>query len=186
MDTAELIGEDTYKANVESQIMTDGDSGINLIGRFDNRLTDDSSYRVEVGFGNVDFNVAAFYKWAPIPDTGNQPAMSVAGGVSLARFRFGGETANDLSLRAHPIISKRFEIEFGDLTPYGGIPIGLRTVEGDTDLTAQLSLGAHVKPNRFKKMSFVGELGFDLSEAFTYLSFGFTLDIDPDSGIRFE
>ena len=186
MDTAELVEEGKYNANVETQFITDGADGMNLLGRFDSRLSNDTSYRVEAGFGVVDFNVAAFYKWAPIPDTKSQPALSVAGGVSIARYEFSDESANDLSLRAHPIISKKFSTDFGIITPYGGIPLGLRTVEGDMDLVAHLTLGAHIKPERFDNISFMAELGFDLAEAFTYLSLGLNLSIDPDEGIRFQ
>lgn len=186
MDTAELVEKGKYNANVETQFITDGETGLNLLGRFDSRLSDESGYRVEAGFGVVDFNFSGFFKWSPIPDTGKQPAMSISGGVSLARYQFGNETANDLSLRVHPIISKKFKMDFGDLTPYGGLPLGLRTVEGETDLVAQLTLGIQVKPDKFDYISFIGEIGFDLSEAFTYFSLGMNLLIDPEEGIRFQ
>ncbi|MCB0356437.1 MAG: hypothetical protein KDD40_05490 [Bdellovibrionales bacterium] len=186
MDTAELIEEGKYNANVETQFITDGEDGMNLLGRFDSRLSDETSYRIEGGFGVVDFNISGFFKWAPIPDTNKQPALSVAGGVSIARYEFGKESANDLSLRAHPIISKRFTSDFGVITPYGGIPLGLRTVEGDTDLVAQLTIGTRIDPRRFDNISFMAELGFDLSEAFTYLSLGMNLSIDPNKGIEFR
>ncbi len=186
MDTAELVEEGKFNSNIETQFITDGESGLNLIGRLDSRLTDETGYRIEAGFGVVDFNIAAFYKWAPIPDTHKQPAISISGGVSLARYKFGNETANDLSLRAHPIISKNFQMDFGQLTPYGGIPMGLRSVDGNTDFIAQLALGTQIKPREFKNMSFLGEIGFDLNEAFTYISLAFQLGIDPEEGIRFE
>lgn len=186
MDTAELIEEGKYNANVETQFITEGESGMNLLGRFDSRLTEDTGYRIEAGFGVVDFNFAGFFKWSPIPDLGKQPAMSLSGGVSIARYRFGNETANDLSLRVHPIISKKFNMEFGDLTPYAGLPLGFRTVEGESDLVSQLTIGVQVKPNRFDYISFVGEIGFDIDNAFTFLSLGMNLSIDPDQGIRFQ
>ncbi|MCB0391853.1 MAG: hypothetical protein KDD58_11210 [Bdellovibrionales bacterium] len=186
MDTAELVDEGKYNANVETQFITDGEDGLNLLGRFDSRLSDETSYRIEAGFGVVDFNIAAFYKWAPIPDTDKQPAISVAGGISIARYEFGKESANDLSLRVHPIISKKFKNDFGIITPYGGIPLGLRSVDGDTDLVAHLTFGSSVKPSRFDNISFMAELGFDLAEAFTYLSLGLNLSIDPDEGIKFQ
>ncbi len=186
MDTADLVPEGIYNTNVETQFITDGDSGLNLIGRFDSRLDEETSYRVEAGFGTVDFNIAAFYKWSPIPDTKKQPALSVSGGVSIARYTFGNVSANDLSLRAHPVASKKFKSDFGLITPYGGIPLGLRTVEGNTDLVAQLTIGVKAKPRRFKHMSFIGEIGFDLTDAFTFLSLGFNLAVDPDKGFVFE
>jgi len=190
MDTAELPKEGIYNLNVETQFITDGDSGLNLLGRFDSHLTSDSSYRVELGFGVVDFQVAGFYKWAPIPDTGNQPAMSVSGGVSLAHTSVGTgsskKSVNDLSLRAHPIVSKKFEQQFGRLTPYASLPLGLRTADGSTDLTAQLAIGSFLKPTKFKNMSFAMEIGFDLSNTFTYFSLGFTLNMDPAEGLVFN
>ena len=59
MDTADLVEPDHYNLNVETQFITDGESGMNLLGRFDRRINDESSYRVELGFGVVDFQVAA-------------------------------------------------------------------------------------------------------------------------------
>jgi hypothetical protein len=186
MDTAELIEDGHYNANIETQFITDGESGVNLIGHFDSRLNEETGYRIEAGFGVVDFNLAAFYKWSPIPDTETQPAMSISGGVSVARYTFDKKSENDLSLRIHPIISKNFNTYLGLMTPYGGIPIGLRTVDGDMDLVAQLTLGSQLKPLRFKNMSFMGELSFDLKEAFTYIGISMNLNIDPQEGIKFE
>ena len=186
MDTADLVEKDLYDAQIEGQFITDGESGLNLLGRFDGRLTEETGYRVEAGFGVVDFNLAGFFKWAPIPDTGKQPALAVSTGFSIARYKFGTETANDLSIRAHPIASKKFDMDFRTLTPYTALPLGLRTVEGDMDLTAQLVIGSKVKPERFENMSFIGELGFDLAEAFTYLSVGFVLSVDPEQGLQFK
>lgn len=182
MDTADLPAQGKYNITAQSQFVTDGDSGINLLGHFDGRLTEDSSFRVEGGFGVTDLQAAAYYKWAPIPDTESQPAIAVLGGLSFAR----NNNVNDLSLRIVPITSKKFEVELGDITPYAALPISLQSIDSHTYVPIQLVLGGNLKTNNFQKVSFMGEVGLDLKDAFTYFSVGVLIQYDPEQGFKFE
>lgn len=182
MDTGDLLDPGHYRVGAETQFITNEDSGVNLVSRFDMGLNEDSNLRAELGFGTTDLHLGAFYKWIPIPDYEQQPAIGFSSGVVFAQYS--GHT--ELSLRFHPIVSKGFEVEFGKITPYASLPFGLRSYDDDTDVPVQLALGSDLYFSQLDLWHFKAEIGFDLSEAFTYISFGATLDFDEENGIRFR
>jgi hypothetical protein len=118
IDTGDLIAPGEYQMSLEPQVFLSEQQGINVIGRFDTGLTDASSIRGVLGVGKVDFQLGAFYKNIPFPDTPHQPAIGGEAGVLVARV----QNKNEVSLRLHPLISKRFQSEVGDFTPYASIP----------------------------------------------------------------
>lgn len=183
MDTGDLLERDNYKLGIETQFITDSPSGMNVVGRFDSFFSSDSNVRAIMGFGSTDFQLGGYYKWVPIPDIDNQPAIGLLAGVLYAT----DQGINELSLRFHPLISKKYGLEMGgDITPYASIPFGIRSVDGTTDVPVQFEMGAQLKTAKFEKVLFVGEVGFDISKAFTYISIGATLQFDEYNGIEFK
>lgn len=182
MDTADLVPEGQYKVGAELQFITSGDSGVNALGRFDGRLNDESGYRAEVGFGVTDLQAAGYYKWSPIPDTGKQPGIALMGGLSFAR----NSSINDLSVRAIPIVSKKFRAELGDFTPYASLPISIQSIDGETNLPIQLTFGSQLKTGHFDNIVFMGEISFNLKDAFTYFSLGVVINADSENGLMFN
>lgn len=183
MDTGELQTGNDFKLNLETQFVSSGDEGINFNGRIDTALTDDTNLRGLIGFGTTDFQVGGYLKWIPIPDIDNQPAMGLLGGLNYARF----EDENDVSLRIVPLASKKLSFEFGQLTPYAALPFGLRSYADETDVPLQLELGSEIKINNLhedlKNLSFMFEVGFDLVDAFSYISLGVNFQGDLEKGI---
>ena len=186
MDTGSLLEKGKFKSHLETQFITSNNSGLNLNGRFDMGLTKDSGFRGIIGFGTTDFHLGGFYKWVPIPDIHNQPAIGLLAGVAYASF----SGINDLSLRFHPIVSKTFEFELGEITPYGSLPIGIRSMNRDhssnnTDIPIQLTLGAELKTLHWEKVTFMSEINFDIQHTFSYFSLGVNVEFDEE-GIQFE
>ncbi|MCC7405947.1 MAG: hypothetical protein IT288_16260 [Bdellovibrionales bacterium] len=186
MDTGDLLPEGQFRANVETQFITDGDDGVNFNGRFDTWFRDDANLRGVVGFGTTDIYLAAFYKWVPFPDVEGQPAIGVAGGLAYARFDVEDETIGELSIRVHPLISKKFATEYGDFTPYGSLPFGVASREGDMELPLQIVGGVEWKTLEWQKLTFSAEVGFDVSKAFSYISLGAQLYFDGENGLTLE
>lgn len=180
--TGDMLAEDKYEAGVETQFVTSGDDGVNLVGRLDVGYNDESSFRGMLGFGVTDFQVGGFYKWVPIPDYDNQPAMGILAGAQYAKYN----NESEVALRVHPFLSKKFEVDFGDLTPYAALPIGLRSYDGDTDLPLQLALGSRLRTDHFEKIEWMAEIGMNLSDAFTYISVSAVLEFDSESGLEFR
>ena len=182
MDTGDLIAPNKYRVGAETQFITDEDSGVNIIGRFDKGFNDEMNFKAELGFGTTDFHLGGYVKWIPIPDYENQPAIGVTSGLLFAQY----DSETEISIRIHPMISKGFDVEFGRLTPYASAPTGLRTFDGDTDIPLQVNFGSDVYFQELQYWHFKAEVGFDVSEAFTYISFGASLDFDEENGIQFR
>lgn len=182
MDTGEVLEQGKYQIGAETQFITNNDSGANLIGRFDGGISEEAGFRGEVGFGTTDLHLGGFFKWVPIPDYQDQPAIGITSGLVFAEY----SGHSELSVRFHPIVSKGFTTEFGKITPYGSIPFGLRSYDNDTDVPVQLTGGSELHFNEIPLWRFKAEVGFDLNDAFTYISLGASLDFDAENGIRFN
>lgn len=181
-DTGDVLKAGHYESSLEAQFVTTDGSGANLVGRFDMPVQDDSSARVMLGAGTVDFHMGGFYKYVPYPDTDKQPAIGLIGGVLYAR----NEGNNYMTVRIAPIVSKAFHVDFGTLTPYASLPIGLCSRRGGTDVPAILALGSDLQTSHFKHMRWRAELGFNLNDAYSYVSLGAILNFDEENGISFE
>jgi hypothetical protein len=166
IDDGELVAPGQYQVSVEPQVLFDRYPGVNGVARFDTGFNDSSSVRGILGFGKVDFQLGGMYKWIPFPDVDGQPAIGLDAGMILARVN----NQNEFSVRLHPLISKRFETEIGDLIPYGSLPLGVTTRPDKTVIPVQIVAGTEFRPLNLKNFSFFGELGINLNEAFSYIS----------------
>lgn len=181
MDNGEIMGPNKYKLTGETQFFTDA-GGVDFSGRFDVGFNEDVGFRGLLGFGKTDFFAGGLVKWMPIPDVEGQPAIGANMGIVYAKD--GGFT--DLNFRFEPLISKKFRVNFGDLTPYASIPLAiqLRNSDGpqrdDTELTSQLVVGSQVKLKDWRNLQFIGEFGAELDNAESYISFGAVIYFDEE------
>lgn len=181
MDNGEILSPGRYKLTGEAQFVT-SDSGINIPLRFDAGLNDEMGIRALIGFGETDFFVGGLFKWMPVPDLDKQPAIGANMGILYGRDNGSGE----LTFRFEPLLSKRFEVNFGHLTPYASIPLSIRTRNGDqyeddpTDFVAQFAVGTQLEIPDWKNLQFMTELGFDLENAYSYLSFAGVIYFDEE------
>jgi hypothetical protein len=177
LDTGDVVQPGKYRAILEPQLIFDRYNGFNLVAHFDTGLTEESSIRAILGFGTVDYQTGAFYKWVPFPDVGQQPAVGGRVGVLLARVN--GQT--ETSVRFHPLVSKHFETEQGDFTPYASLPLGITFRPGETYVPVQLVFGTEWKAVNFDTLHFMAELGLGVSHSFTYLSGGIVYYFDENT-----
>lgn len=177
IDTGELVAPGEYQVSFEPQYIFTRFSGMNAVARFDTGINDASSVRGVLGFGTVNFQLGGFYKWVPFPDTETQPAIGGEVGAFIARVPQGTE----YSFRFHPLLSKRFETEVGDVIPYGSIPLGVTSRPDKTVLPVQLVAGTEFRPLNAKNLSFFGEVGADVNEAFGYVSVAAAWRFDDNS-----
>lgn len=181
-DTGDVLKPGHYDSSLEAQFVTADGSGMNLVGRFDMPVQDDSVARIMIGAGTVDFHMGGFYKYVPYPDTPSQPAIGLIGGVIYGR----NEGYNYLTVRLAPLVSKTFQVNFGSLTPYASLPIGIRSQKNGTDVPIELAIGTDIKTMHFEHLRWRTELGFNLNDAYSYVSIGAVLDFDEENGIIFE
>lgn len=170
INTGELIAPSQYQISFEPQFVFQSYDGFNAIARFDMGLNEDSNVRGILGVGAVDFEIGGFFKWIPFPDTESQPAIGAEVGGTIARFK----SDTEYNFRIHPLISKKFESEMGDVIPYGSIPLGISARPGKTVLPIQLVAGTEIRPLNTPKLSFFAEIGANVNEAFGYASAAIT------------
>ncbi len=166
IDTGNLIAPGKYQVSAETQGILNRYDGVNEIGRFDTGIDDYSSMRAILGFGAVGFDLGGFYKYVPFPDTAKQPA--IGGEVGAEYTRVNGNT--EFNIRFNPLVSKKFETEIGDVTPYASIPIGIDFRYNETVVPIQFVAGAEFTFLNTPNLSYFAEFGIDVNEAFGYLS----------------
>lgn len=181
IDTGDLVNAGHYQATFEPQLIFSRYDGANVIGHLDTGLTEESSLRGTIGIGAVDFHMGASLKYVPFPDTASQPAIGGRAGLSFARV----EGSTEFNIRFEPLVSKRFSTEVGDLTAYGSIPFGVttRSEPDDTVFPIHLTGGVQLQPLNTPHLSYFTELGLDLNDAFSYISFAVAFRFD-DASIR--
>ncbi len=173
MDTGELKNEGAYRVQGEGQILFDSPEGFNLNGRFATGINEDSEIQFEAGVGSIDYYMGAFYKWIPFPDTADQPAIGVRGGLTFADI----SGLSTYGLNITPLISKRLDSDAGAFSPYGGVQMGLQNNVHDTYFSLQAVVGVQWTPNEWdfrqlKDFNFLAEYGFEIDDSFNYLSLG--------------
>lgn len=182
IDTGDLIKKGQYRLSTESNVVFNDINGFNLVGRIDMGFNEDSNFRAIIGTGTVSFQAGLMYKWVPIPDYKNQPALGLLGGFVYAR----AQDTNFLSLRLHPLISKHFDTNYGDFTPFASLPFGITTAKSTTSIPLQFAFGTDWKPVGLQNLSFLAELGFNLHESYSYISVAALLRFDEEKGIKIE
>lgn len=181
MDNGEIISKGQYRAQAESNVVFNDLDGLNLVGKFDMGFNESSNFRALVGAGAVGFQTGLLYKWVPIPDFEDQPAIGILGGFVFAR----NDGVNFFNIRLHPLVSKKFETDNGTFIPYGSLPIGITFSKGDTFFPLQVAFGTEWQPFELKRWSFMGEIGFNLHESFNYIALSALLRWDEE-GVKFE
>lgn len=180
-NTADLVPTDRPRVLFAPQIITSDGSGVNFLGHADIGYNDHSDLRLSLGLGETDFSFSGKFKWAPIPDAGQQPAMALILGSTYAS----DNGSNQLHLQATPLISKKFNSDHGLLNPYVALPLALVFQEGNDPLATQLTIGTEWTPKNLQyPWSFLAEIGFDLNESFTYISAAWTFQIEHINIIR--
>lgn len=175
MDTAELLDIGRFQTSLEPQVVTGDKTLMNFTGRFDAGIGENSSIRALLGTGSyLPLEWGLFYKWAPIPDLEDQPGIALMGGILMARQN----EKNVFNFRFHPIVSKRFSGENGALTPFVSIPVGIQVIDSETKYPVQAALGAEFRPHDYPEWSAMVEGGFNISEAFNYISLAITYQFD--------
>lgn len=181
LTTGDILPQNRYDLSAGSQFASKTGSTVNFVSHLDLGLSSSESFRAVVGFGDVDFQFGGFYKWVPYPDTLDQPALGIMAGVLYGRT----DDENEINVRVHPLMSKKFLVNYGEFNPYITVPFGVRMRDGEMTFPVQVEIGSEFSPLSLKKVKLIVELGFDVSEAFNYLSLAGTVAFDEE-GILVE
>ena len=177
LDTGDTLGANKYDVSIEPQFILDRYDGVNLNGRFDVGINEESNMRAIIGFGKVDFQAGAMYKYIPFPDTPSQPAIGIEAGAIFAHV----QNASEFDLRLHPLVSKKVKIEEYSFNFYGSIPFGVNFRDGSAYYPIQLAAGTEWKIPKHENFSVMSEIGLNINAAFGYISFAGVFYFDDAS-----
>lgn len=182
-DNGEILPSGHYKFTGHTQHLTDAGGGLNAAAIIDMGFSEDWGARGFVGFGHTDIFFGALAKWMPIKEEGNRPAM----GFNFGFHYLKDSGTRDFITRVEPLISKKIEMGNFWLTPYGSIPIGVRSRDSengddDDDITSQFVIGSQLQIEKWKNLQFIAEIGIELNESPSYVGAGAILYFDSENG----
>lgn len=178
-ESAEVLPSNLMQVGLEPQILLNRESGPNFDIFFDLPVNDSTSARFLIGAGSIDFNAFASVKWIPFPDVANQPAMGVRFGAGWAR----DADDNQLQLQVAPLLSKKFETEYGTTVPYIAVPFTYLNTKDENFIATNLAVGSEWHhPDLKDTMTLGGEVGVDLNKSYSYISIFATFPFESSKG----
>lgn len=177
-ESGELVPAGKYQVGFEPQLLTNKGGGANFNVFFDTNINEATSARITMGAGAVDFNAFASAKWMPFPDVDNQPAMGLRVGAGLAR----DEDENLLQLQLAPLLSKRFDTEYGLAVPYMAIPFTFLNTKEENLVASNLTVGSEFHYADWNQVTLGGEVGLDLNKSYSYISIFATFPFESQKG----
>lgn len=179
-ETAEILPLGHYSLGLTPQFLTSDGGGFNAGAFVEMPYTQALQGRVEIGSGDTDFWSTVTAKWVPFPDVENQPAMGLRGGLSFARE----DSNNFLHFIIGPIVSKKYTIDQGLLTPYIGLPIIFTTAKSKNTVGSQLVFGSEFHADGVQTYKVGGEFALKLSESFSSISLYISFPFDELRGYK--
>ncbi len=177
-ESAEILPLSDYQVGLEPQFLLNKGGGANLNAFFDAPFNNSTSGRISLGAGSVDFSTFASIKYVPFPDVDNQPAIGIRAGVGIAR----DESESILLAQISPLISKKTPTDIGLLTPYLAIPLQIINNKKETFTGSNFVVGSEYSHADLPEARFGGEIGFELSKSYSYLSVFVTIPFDSSKG----
>lgn len=172
IDTADPVEVGKYRFTGEGQLSIQPHRLGHTNIKFDTGLDEASSFRGVLGTGALmPIEWGLFHKWNPIPDNDNQPGIALISGAVLSRH---GDTGT-FTLRVQPLVSKRFEIEMGAITPYASIPLNATWTNGNVTYPIQFAAGGSLMPTKWPNVTLWTELGLNVADSFSYISVAVSL-----------
>jgi len=114
----EGLKSNTYELLVSPAYdMQSGTGGAYLSSSIRYQPNDDFGVGFGFGAGEPGYNFGLNGVWYVLPDTPNQPAFAILGGVYMNRIA----PANFFVVKAVPMVSKGFKMDWGKVTPYAGL-----------------------------------------------------------------
>lgn len=177
-ESGELPPQGKFQFGIEPQLLTNHGGGANVNVFVDTAFNDATSARFTMGAGSVDFNAFASVKWMPFPDVDQQPAMGLRLGAGLAR----DESENLLHFQVAPLVSKKFNTEYGLAVPYLAVPFTFLNTKNENTTVSHLAVGSEFHHPDLNQMTLGAELGIELNKTYSYISIFATFPFDSSKG----
>ncbi|MBL7542674.1 MAG: hypothetical protein JNL11_02610 [Bdellovibrionaceae bacterium] len=179
-ESGETLAPSSYRLGGSLQTLSAGKGGLNVGGFLDAGWRDDLSSRFLFGLGSVEFQMGASLKYVPFPDYAQQPAI----GVRTTYWLTHTNDTNVSTIQIAPLVSKKIQIDKGNLTSYLALPINLVFVRDNNHTGTQFTMGAEYEHPNARDVFFAGELQLDLNKSESGISFFVSIPFDNASGFK--
>ncbi len=171
LETGEIV--DRIKANISTQwLINGGYEGVGVMGHMEIPFSESSSWKVGLGRGtDINLQVDGSWKWIPIPDYENQPAVGLLSGVTYIHCPC-PNSPSAFGLYTHPIVSKKIRANFGTFNTYTGPLLGFMFNDNDTWYPIRLTLGSELIVDSMKNLGFTLEGSLNLNNSTNSVAFG--------------
>jgi hypothetical protein len=124
------------------------------------QANDDFGVGVGFGAGELGFNFGMNGIWYVLPDTPNQPAFAILGGMYVNRV----SQANYFVVKAVPMVSKAMKVSWGKVTPYAGLHLvpSFRLGQAENDFSMKTTLGTKFAVKSWNGLELWSEVGIGL------------------------
>ena len=165
---------------VVSPALTIAPEGAYLTAELRHQTNEDMGVGFGFGAGQVGFNFGFNGIWHLLPDSGNQPAVALLGGLYLNRV----SEWNYFSVKVSPMISKSYLMEWGRLTPYAALHLtpSFRLAQAANSLSMKSSMGTELNFNELKGVKFWMEMGVGLVNSAHEVVVGIAYPFDEVAG----
>lgn len=177
-ESGEVLTPGKYQVGLAPQFLLNKGGGANFDIFLDTSIDESTSARITMGAGAIDFNAFASVKWIPFPDVDNQPSMGLRAGAGIAR----DEEENILQIQFAPLVSKKFETEYGLTVPYLAVPFTYLNTKSENIVATNLAIGSEFHSVEWKEVTLGGELGIDLNKSYSYISIFATFPFESQKG----
>jgi hypothetical protein len=168
-DAAPVVGEGEYSGRLLADVLLNEGGGLNITPRFKTGVLDQYiDLTTVIGAGSkTRWQVGAIGKYNLLPDMQGQAALSF-----LASFHILKIEKTALNFGGGMVVSKKFQANFGEVTPYGSLELDLLLISGDSTVPVHLNFGAIWEPTHTGPWSFISEAQLGLAKGYYAISLG--------------
>ncbi|RYZ70559.1 MAG: hypothetical protein EOP09_05895 [Proteobacteria bacterium] len=172
-----FISQGKNAVGIGPELNLSNDTGLALNLRYQLGISQLSNLHLITGPGGGErhFRIGAAYTFDFFPDMQGQPGIGLA--LQGMYYRYSGNRGQ-FEPTFIPYLHKEFRNNTGgSVEPFVAIPMGMEFKDGESDFIATLVLGTKFKTSN-PSITYIGELGANLSETETYVSGGVVFSID--------
>lgn len=173
MQTARVEAPRSYEVKLHNDFIFNRGGGVNLSPHFKTGLIDGYlDLDAYFGAGKTDFQLGSRVKFNLLPDLDGQVGLAFYGGYAFLRDDLDNVHQSFHLFTTGTVISKRFEVSFGYLEPYGAFEIEFFKPRNDFTAPLTLLIGTKWEPAQTLPWAFYSEIGISIRKSTNSLSLG--------------
>lgn len=166
--TADVVGTGKYDLRIQSDLILNHGGGVNISGHFRTGLKQDIlDIEGIIGTGKTDFKIGALSQFNLLPDIPGQIALAFFGSAIFMNDNFRDSSSNKsmVVLSIGTIGSKKIDVSFGQIIPYGGLQIEALMKSSGNIVPITALAGAEWRVTSATPWKFTSELDLDINNS---------------------